>query len=134
MEVRGTRPVVVPVRWPVKADLDGAARPTELETAAELVAWPHLSRFHLYRARHRPGSVVAGTRTVEVTAAGGSSGADAIAALPRHAHAWAELDRLRSGVPRAERLSAWVMHPALIRTVGVSSDREDDDRGEPVTR
>ena len=46
----------------------------------------------------------------------------------------AELDRLRHGVPRAERLDAWVMHPALIRTVGVSSDREDDDRGEPVAR
>ena len=59
---------------------------------------------------------------------------EAITALPRHAHAWAELDRLRHGVPRAERLSAWVMHPALIRTVGVSSDREDDDRGEAVTR
>jgi hypothetical protein len=81
VEVRGTRPVVVPARWPVKADLDGAARPTELETAAELVAWPHLSRFRLYRERHRPGSVVTGTRTVEVTAADGSSQADAIAAL-----------------------------------------------------
>jgi len=59
---------------------------------------------------------------------------EAIAVLPHHAYARAELDRLRHGVPRAERLSAWVMHPALIRTVGVSSDREDDDRGEPVVR
>ena len=59
---------------------------------------------------------------------------EAIAALPRHAFARAELDRLRDGVPRVDRLSAWVMHPALIRTVGVSSDREDDDRGEPVAR
>jgi tetratricopeptide (TPR) repeat protein len=59
---------------------------------------------------------------------------EAIAVLPRHAYAWTVLDRLRHGVPRAERLSAWVMHPALIRTVGVSSDREDDDRGQPVTR
>lgn len=58
----------------------------------------------------------------------------AIAALPRHAHAWGVLDRLRHGIPRAERLDAWVLHPALIRTVGVSSDREDEDRGEPVTR
>ena len=59
---------------------------------------------------------------------------EAIAALPHHAYAQAELDRLRHAVPRTERLSAWVMHPALIRTIGVSSDREDDDRGEPVTR
>ena len=59
---------------------------------------------------------------------------DAIAALPRPAFARTALDRLRQGVPRPDRLDAWVMHPALIRTVGVSSDREDDDRGEPVTR
>ena len=58
----------------------------------------------------------------------------AVAALPPGQYARGVLDRLRHGVPRTERLSAWVMHPALIRTVGVSSDREDDDRGEPVTR
>ncbi len=54
----------------------------------------------------------------------------AIAALPRHAFAWQALDRLRHGVPRADRLAAYVLHPALIRTVGVSSDREDEDRGD----
>ena len=59
---------------------------------------------------------------------------DAIAALPPAAYARTVLERLCPAVPRAERLDAWVMHPALIRTVGVSSDREDDDRGEPVTR
>ena len=59
---------------------------------------------------------------------------DAIAALSPAAYARTALDRLQQAVPRAERLDAWVMHPALIRTVGVSSDREDDDRGEPVTR
>lgn len=52
----------------------------------------------------------------------------AIAALPRHAHSWDMLDRLRHRVPRLDRLEAYVLHPALIRTVGVSSDREDDDR------
>ena len=59
---------------------------------------------------------------------------DAVSALPRDAYAWSVLDRLRHGMGRAARLDAWVMHPALIRTVGVSSDREDDDRGEPVAR
>ena len=59
---------------------------------------------------------------------------DAIAALPPTAFAWTALERLRHGVRRPDRLDAWVLHPALIRTVGVSSDREDDDRGEPVTR
>ena len=52
----------------------------------------------------------------------------AIAALPRHAFAWQTLDQLRHSVPRGDRLHAYVLHPALIRTVGVSSDREDEDR------
>lgn len=56
----------------------------------------------------------------------------AIAALPRHAHAWQVLDRLQHGVPRPDRLDAYVLHPALIRTVGVSSDREDEDRERPA--
>ncbi len=56
----------------------------------------------------------------------------AIAALPRHAFAWQALDRLRHGIPRADRLDAYVLHPALIRTVGVSSDREDENRDYPA--
>ncbi len=56
----------------------------------------------------------------------------AIAALPRHAFAWQALDRLRHRIPRGDRLHAYVLHPALIRTVGVSSDREDEDRERPA--
>ncbi len=56
----------------------------------------------------------------------------AIAALPRHAFAWQALDQLRHGVPHGDRLHAYVLHPALIRTVGVSSDREDEDRERPA--
>ena len=56
----------------------------------------------------------------------------AIAALPRHAFAWQALDQLRHGLPRGDRLHAYVLHPALIRTVGVSSDREDEDRERPA--
>jgi len=52
----------------------------------------------------------------------------AIASLPRHAFSWQTLDRLHRDIPRAERLDAYVLHPALIRTVGVSSDREDENR------
>ena len=36
--------------------------------------------------------------------------------------------RLQPSIRRKERLDAHVLHPALIRTVGVSSDREDDNR------
>ncbi len=56
----------------------------------------------------------------------------AIAALPPNAYARQALDRLRHRVPRPDRLEAYVLHPALIRTVGVSSDREDEDRERPA--
>ena len=56
----------------------------------------------------------------------------AVAALPRHGFAWQMLDRLRHAIPRADHLDAYVLHPALIRTVGVSSDREDEDRVRPA--
>ena len=55
-----------------------------------------------------------------------------IAALPTHLHARSELERLAAPIPRPERLRARVLHPALIRTVGVSSDREDQNRLHPA--
>ncbi len=58
--------------------------------------------------------------------------AAAIAALPRHAFSWHTLDRLRRDIARTDRLDAYVLHPALIRTVGVSSDREDENRERPA--
>ena len=56
----------------------------------------------------------------------------AIAALPRPAFARDMLDRLRRGISRADRLDAYVLHPALVRTVGVSSDREDENGVRPA--
>ena len=43
-------------------------------------------------------------------------------------HARAELGRWQARIGRRERLRASVLSPALIRTVGVSSDREDQNR------
>ncbi len=54
-----------------------------------------------------------------------------IAAIPAHAVARQELDRLQARIPRNDRLRAHTLHPALIRTVGVSSDREDQNRLHP---
>ncbi len=54
-----------------------------------------------------------------------SLGAAEIGALPP-GHARSQLGRMP--VARPERLGAYVLHPALIRTVGVSSDREDQNR------
>ena len=55
-----------------------------------------------------------------------------VAALPDRSHARAALGRLQSAIPRPERLRACALSPALIRTVGVSSDREDANRGPPA--
>ncbi len=56
----------------------------------------------------------------------------ATAALSRHAFSWRMLDQLRRNIPRADRLESYVLHPALIRTVGISSDREDENRERPA--
>ena len=52
----------------------------------------------------------------------------AVTGLPRPSHAGPWLDRIGQLVGRADRLDAHVLHPPLIRTVGVSSDREDENR------
>ena len=44
-------------------------------------------------------------------------------------HARAELGRWQAWIGRRERLRAFVLSPALVRTVGVSSDREEENRG-----
>ena len=48
--------------------------------------------------------------------------------LPQPSHAWTVIDGLRKLVRRSDRLEAYVLHPALIRTVPITSDREDDNR------
>ncbi|MBV9211244.1 MAG: baseplate J/gp47 family protein [Acidobacteria bacterium] len=48
-EVKGTKAVTVPAGFPLKAQLEDHAKPSEFETTAELQAYPWLSRFNLYR-------------------------------------------------------------------------------------
>ena len=50
------------------------------------------------------------------------------ATLPRHSHAWGVVDGLRHLVQRSDRLRAYVLHPALTRSVPIASDREDDNK------
>ena len=58
---------------------------------------------------------------------------EACAMLPRPSVLWDRLDGLRREVPRPDRMDAWVLFPALIRTVGLTSDRCDENRrGETV--
>jgi hypothetical protein len=50
-EVKGDKPVIIPGGFQVKAQLEGSEKPEEFETASEVKAYPHLSRFHLYGPR-----------------------------------------------------------------------------------
>lgn len=70
-EVKGDRPVTIPAKFPLKADLENAEKPAEFQTDTELVAWPHLSRFNLYRRRHYASSLVVNKSTAEIASVGG---------------------------------------------------------------
>lgn len=48
-EVKGTKAVTVPAHFPVKAQLEAHAKPSEFETTKELQAYSWLSRFNLFR-------------------------------------------------------------------------------------
>jgi len=80
-EVKGTRPVTIPQGFPVKAELQGAEKAGNFRMDAEITAWPHLSAFNLYRARHYTSYVPANADTVEIHTAGGDDSHAAIAAL-----------------------------------------------------
>ena len=56
---------------------------------------------------------------------------DEIAGIPAPSHARPGWTALGARCRRPERLRAYVLHPPLIRTVGVSSDREDENRLHP---
>ena len=53
-EVKGEAPVVVPSRFPLKAQLQDHAKPSEFETTSEFTAYPWLSKFNLYRPLTTP--------------------------------------------------------------------------------
>ncbi|MBV9959808.1 MAG: baseplate J/gp47 family protein [Acidobacteria bacterium] len=65
-EVKGTKAVTVPANFPVKAQLEAHAQPSEFETNAELVAYPWLSRFNLYRP-FQPAQVTGATTEFCIT-------------------------------------------------------------------
>jgi hypothetical protein len=53
-EVKGTKAVTVPKGFPVKAKVEGIEKEAEFETVSELVAYPWLSRFNLFRPLQEP--------------------------------------------------------------------------------
>jgi hypothetical protein len=72
-EARGTVPVVVPAGFALKAEVESLDRPTDFQTAAELVAYPALSRFHLYRPRVTTRTITARLTSLEVASVEGGA-------------------------------------------------------------
>jgi len=72
-EVKGKQPITIPASFPLKADLAEVPDPVDFQTEAQLVAWPHLSAFHLYRPRS-PASGISGKPVrIELTAVDGNT-------------------------------------------------------------
>lgn len=80
-EARGTQPVTLRAGFPVKAELRDTGAPAEFQTGAELVAWPHLGRFHLYRARQYGWVIGAGQAKVELASVGGAGDSASLEAV-----------------------------------------------------
>lgn len=80
-EVKGDRPITIPAGYPVKAELDEVPDTVDFETASELTAHPHLSRFSLYRERRYTAGLAAGATSFEIASAGGESDAASLLAV-----------------------------------------------------
>jgi predicted phage baseplate assembly protein len=72
-EAKGTAPVTVSAGYALKAEVESGARPTDFQTESELVAYPALSRFHLYRPRVTTRTVAAGLTSLEVASVAGGA-------------------------------------------------------------
>ena len=68
VEVKGTSPVVVPAFFPIKAELEDAADPIDFRTTTEHTAYPHLSKFRLYRKRNTPSGLASGSNHFDLFA------------------------------------------------------------------
>ena len=80
-EARGTTPVTIREGFAVKAELQDVAATADFQTDAELVAWPHLGRFNLYRPRVYAPTIAAGVSSFEVASMAGASDSATLAAL-----------------------------------------------------
>src|SRR5262249_60348758 len=80
-EARGAKPVTIRKGFPVKAALADLPVPADFQTDAELIAWPHLGRFNLYRPRAYAHRIAAGASSFEIASVDGASDADSLAAF-----------------------------------------------------
>lgn len=77
-EIKGTQPLVIPAGFGIQADLEGAEEQAEFETEDDAIAYPHLSRFHLYRPRSDSGAVLGGKSRLELATVERSSTPEAL--------------------------------------------------------
>jgi hypothetical protein len=78
-EVKGTSPITIPAGFDIQADLENSTEPAQFETVADAVAYPHLSRFRLYRTRNYSPGISSGTSKLELQSVEGFSTPDALA-------------------------------------------------------
>ena len=69
-------PITIPADFPLKAEIGDAATMVDFETSESLLAYPHLGKFSLYRPRTYDAAIAAGTTTLELQTAAGSSSLD----------------------------------------------------------
>jgi hypothetical protein len=79
--IKGAQSVLIPAKFPLKAQLEGIEKPVDFESIAEVTAYPHLSQFHLYRPRRVPSAISAGNNRLEIQAVGGATDVARIQAL-----------------------------------------------------
>jgi hypothetical protein len=79
-EVRGSEAVTIREGFAIKAELQDGGAPTEFQTVAQLLAWPHLARMHLYSPRVYDDALAAGTSHVELASIDGASDSASLAA------------------------------------------------------
>ena len=65
-EIKGEKPVRIPAGFPLKAKLEEIEKQVDFETKQGIVAYPHLSKFHLYRPRLDSEIIRKGTNRLEV--------------------------------------------------------------------
>ncbi|OPY51006.1 MAG: hypothetical protein A4E49_02506 [Methanosaeta sp. PtaU1.Bin112] len=65
-EVKGDKPVVIPKGFPIKAQVEGSEVQVDFQGAAEIVAYPGLSKFNLYRPRAEGQRIAKGSNRLEV--------------------------------------------------------------------
>jgi hypothetical protein len=65
--------VEIPLAYPIKADLEEAEQPAEFQTLEALTAYPHLSRFNLYRHRFYGTTIDTFDFKVEIKSIGGTT-------------------------------------------------------------